>query len=74
MDENRHPHLRLIDTQKEATPPPEPDLQYYKHDPTYNYDLDMPKGDLAMLVIAGVLVGTLVGVVVVGIWGGLSLL
>jgi len=74
MDDNKHPHLRLINTQKEAVPPPEPDLQYYKHDPTYNYDLDMPKSDLIMLVVAGILMGTLVGVVVVGIWGGLSLL
>ena len=74
MDENKHPHLRLINTQKKTAPPPEPDLQYYKHDPTYNYDLDMPKSDLIMLVVAGILMGTLVGVVVVGIWGGLSLL
>tara|TARA_A100001515_G_scaffold119074_1_gene101548 strand:+ start:83 stop:307 length:225 start_codon:yes stop_codon:yes gene_type:complete len=74
MDDNKHPHLRLINTHKEAASPPEPDLQYYKHDPTYNYDLDMPKSDLIMLVVAGILMGTLVGVVVVGIWGGLSLL
>ena len=74
MGDNKHPHLRLIDTQKEVISPPEPDLQYYKHDPTYNYDLDMPKSDLIMLVVAGILMGTLVGVVVVGIWGGLSLL
>ena len=69
MDQDKHPHLKLI-----KTPPPEPDLQYYKPDPTYNYDLDMPKSDLMMLIVAGILIGTLVGVVVVGIWGGLSLL
>ena len=69
MDQDKHPHLKLI-----KTPPPEPDLQYYKHDPTYNYDLDMPKSDLMMLIVAGILIGTLVGVVVVGIWLGLSLL
>ena len=74
MGDNKHPHLRLVDTQEEPASPPEPDLQYYKHDPTYNYDLDMPKSDLMMLIVAGILIGTLMGFVVVGIWGGLSLL
>ena len=74
MGDNKHPHLKLVDTQEETTSPPEPDLQYYKHDPTYNYNLDMSKSDLMMLIVAGILIGTLVGFVAVGIWGGLSLL
>ena len=69
MDQDKYPHLKLI-----KTPPPEIDLHYYKDDPTYNYDLDMPKSDVATLVVAGILIGTLVGFVAVGIWGGLSLL
>ena len=54
MNQDRHPHLKLI-----KTPPPEPDLQYYKHDPTYNYDLDMPKSDLIMLVSSSGLLSVL---------------
>ncbi len=69
MDDNKHPHLKLI-----KTLPHEPDLHYYKDDPAYNYDLDMPKSDLMMLIVAGILIGTLVGFVAVGLWGGLSLL
>jgi hypothetical protein len=72
MDENRHPHLKLVKTPPQ--PLPEPELHYYKHDPNYNYDLDMPKSDVLMLVVGGVLIGTLVGIVAVGLWGGLSLL
>ena len=72
MDENRHPHLKLV--KKPPQPLPEPELHYYKHDSTYNYDLDMPKSDVLMLVVGGVLIGTLVGIVAVGLWGGLSLL
>ena len=74
MDENRHLHLRLIDTQKETTPPPEPEKHHYVHDPDYNYDLGMRKNDVFALVIGATLIGTLLGVVVVALWGGLSLL
>ena len=74
MDENKHPHLRLIDTQKEATPPPEPEKHHYVHDPNSNYDLGMHKSDVMALVIAGTLIGTLLGVVVVALWGGFLLL
>jgi hypothetical protein len=74
MDENRHPHLRLIDTQKEATPPPEPEKHHYVYDPNYNYNLGMQKSDVIAMVIGATLVGTLLGVVLVALWGGLSLL
>ena len=74
MDENKHPHLRLIDTQKEATPLPEPEKHHYVHDPDYNYDLGMHKSDVIAMVIGATLVGTLLGVVLVALWGGLSLL
>ena len=74
MDENRHPHLRLIDTQKETPPPTEPEKHHYVHDPDYNYDLGMRKNDVFALVIGATLIGTLLGVVVVALWGGLSLL
>jgi hypothetical protein len=75
MDEHRRPHLKLVVTEKEEPPIQEVELHHYKHDPTYNYDLDMPKGELTMLIVAGLLLGTLFGIVVVGIlWGGLSLL
>ena len=74
MDEHRRPYLKLVVTEREEPPTQEVELHHYKHDPTYNYDLDMSKSDLIMLVVACTLMGTLVGVVVVGIWGGLSLL
>ena len=74
MDENKHPHLRLIDTQKETTPPPEPEKHHYVYDPNYNYDLGMHKSDVMVMVIGEILVGTLLGVVLVALWGGLSLL
>ena len=74
MDENKHPHLRLIDTQKETAPPPEPEKHHYVHDPDYNYDLGMRKNDVFALVIGATLIGTLLGVVVVALLGGLSLL
>lgn len=74
MDESKHPHLKLIKAPETATTPPEPDLHDYVYDPKYSYDLNMPKSELAMLIVAGVLIGTLVGIVAVGLWGGLSLL
>tara|TARA_B100000131_G_scaffold237488_1_gene229580 strand:+ start:185 stop:409 length:225 start_codon:yes stop_codon:yes gene_type:complete len=74
MDEKKHPHLRLINTQKEATPPLEPEKHHYVYDPDYNYDLGMHKNDVFLLVIGATLIGTLLGVVVVAFWGGLSLL
>jgi hypothetical protein len=74
MDEDRHPHLRLVETQKEVTSPPEPEKHHYVHDPNYNYDLGMHKNDVMALVIAGTLIGTLLGVVVVALWGGFLLL
>ena len=74
MDDNKHPHLRLIATQEETTPPPEPEKHHYVHDPNYNYDLGMRKNDVFALVIGATLIGTLLGVVVVALWGGLSLL
>ena len=43
--------------------------------PTVTMMAHMPKGELTMLIVAGLLLGTLFGIVVVGIlWGGLSLL
>tara|TARA_A100001515_G_C4533450_1_gene197702 strand:- start:490 stop:714 length:225 start_codon:yes stop_codon:yes gene_type:complete len=74
MDEKKHPHLRLINTQKEAAPPLEPEKHHYGYDPDYNYDLGMRKDDVFSLVIGATLVGALFGVVVVALWGGLSLL
>ena len=74
MDENKHPHLRLIDTQKETAPPPEPEKHHYVHDPNYNYDLGLHKNDGFLLVIGATLIGTLLGVVVVALWGGFLLL
>ena len=74
MDDNKHPHLRLINTQKEATPPPEPEKHHYVYDPDYNYDLGMHKSDVIAMVIGATLVGTLLGVILVALWGGLSLL
>jgi hypothetical protein len=74
MDENKHPHLRLVNTQKEVTPPPEPEKHYYVYDPNYNYNLGMHKSDVMVMVIGAILVGTLLGVVLVALWGGLSLL
>ena len=74
MGENKHPHLRLIDTQKETTPTPDPETHHYVYDPDYNYDLGMHKSDVITMVIGAILVGTLLGVVLVALWGGLSLL
>ena len=74
MDEKKHPHLRLINTQKEVTPPPESEKHHYVYDPSYNYDLGMHKSDVMVMVIGAILVGTLLGVVLVALWGGLSLL
>ena len=74
MDENKHPHLRLVNTQKETAPPPETEKHHYVYDPDYNYDLGMHKNDVFLLVIGATLIGTLLGVVVVALWGGLSLL
>jgi|TARA_R110000824_G_scaffold98399_4_gene234831 hypothetical protein len=75
VDKDERPHLKLIVTEKEEAVPQEVETHHYVYDPKYNYDLDMPKGELTMLIVAGLLLGTLFGIVVVGIlWGGLSLL
>ncbi len=75
MDKDGRSHLKLIVTEKEEAVSQEIDMHHYVHDPKYNYDLDMPKSELAMLIVAGLLLGTLLGIVVVGVlWGGLSLL
>ena len=74
MDESKPTHLRLVKAQKETAPPPEPEKHHYMHDPDYDYNLGMRKDDVFSLVIGATLVGTLFGVVVVALWGGLSLL
>ena len=49
-------------------------LDYICYDPNYNYNLGMQKSDVIAMVIGATLVGTLLGVVLVALWGGLSLL
>lgn len=73
MDENKHPHLKLVDS-SDCDVPNKPELHHYVYDETYNYDLGMKKSDVKLLVAAGVLMGVLLGVVAVGIFGGLALL
>ncbi len=75
MDKDGRPHLKLIVTEKKEAVSQEIDMHHYAHDPKHNYDLDMPKSELTMLIVAGLLLGTLFGIVVIGVlWGGLSLL
>ena len=74
MDEEKQPHLRLIENSKDTLPPHHPELHYYVNNEMYDYKLGMEKKDIKLLVIAGVLLGILTGIVAVGIMGGFALM
>lgn len=74
MDENKHPHLRLVKTQKQAAPPPEPETRRYVYEPAQKYRSGLNKNDVVLITIGSVLIGTLLGVIVVALWGGITLL
>jgi|10_taG_2_1085330.scaffolds.fasta_scaffold00192_36 hypothetical protein len=75
MDEESHPHLRLIDSNKPLNQLSESDLHQYNHDDEeYNYELGMSKRDVKLLVISAALLGILAGVIAVGAFGVIAVL